>query len=73
LGRGVEGEAKEVSLIWSDDGLKECPGCGATVGVGIMSLAATCPIDGYYYVDLVEGRGWYSSREAYGRGDPCIK
>lgn len=51
-------------MIWSEKSVSECPGCGATVAVGIMSLAATCEFDGYYYVDIDEGRGWYSSREA---------
>ncbi len=54
-------------LTWND--VTECPGCGATVAVGIMSLCATCRYCGYYYVDVNEGRGWYSSPEAYGRGD----
>ena len=60
-------------MVWSEDSISECPGCGATVAVGIMSLAATCKIDGYYYVDIPGRRGWYSSREAYERGDNTIK
>ena len=59
-------------MIWSDTSITECPGCGATVGVGIMSLAATCKIDGFYYVDTIYGRGWYSSRQAYERGDAAL-
>ena len=55
-------------MVWADTSISECPGCGCTVAVGIMSLSATCPIDGYYYVDVTEGRGWYSSRETYERG-----
>jgi hypothetical protein len=51
----------------------ECPGCGATVGVGLMSLAVTCKIDGFYYADVAPHRGWYSSREAYERGDGPIQ
>jgi hypothetical protein len=56
-------------MVWSDSSIAECPGCGKTVAVGILSLATTCPIDGYYYVDLEWYRGWYFSREAYERGD----
>ena len=56
-------------MVWSEDSVSECPGCGATVAVGIMSLSATCPIDGYYYVDIDKDRGWYTSREGYERGD----
>lgn len=59
-------------MIWSDESISECPGCGATVAVGIMSLSATCRIDGYYYADVPEARGWYSSREAYERGESRI-
>lgn len=56
-----------MSICWS--GPFECPGCGATVSVGVMSLSVTCKIDGYYYADVDPGRGWYSSRDAYQRGD----
>jgi hypothetical protein len=49
-------------MAWSEQSVSECPGCGATVAVGIMSLAAVCRIDGYYYVDIEAWRGWYSSR-----------
>lgn len=52
-------------LIWSSTGVSECPGCGATVVVGIMSLAATCRICGMYYVDIDSYRGWYSSQKAF--------
>ena len=61
-----------MTLVWSEQGVSECPGCGAIVAVGVMSLCATCPIDGYYYVDLEGARGWYTSREAYERGDAPI-
>jgi hypothetical protein len=60
-------------LVWSDNSISECPGCGATVVVGILSLAATCRIDGYYYVDVDQERGWYSSREAYAVGAEPLK
>ena len=74
---GVGGVMKEPlnhgPMIWSDTGITECPGCGATVTVGVMSLCATCKIDGYYYVNVDEWRGWYSSREAYERGDPPVR
>lgn len=60
-------------MVWSEQSISECPGCGATVVVGIMSLAATCRIDGFYYVDLDEWRGWYTSRAAYERGDAPVK
>jgi len=56
-------------LIWSNDSVRECPGCGATVAVGIMSLCATCRVDDYFYVDAGEDRGWYSSMQAFVRGD----
>jgi hypothetical protein len=67
--------------VWSEQSVSECPGCGATVAVGIMSLAATCKIDGYYYVDIdhirhkngLRRRGWYSSREAYERGAEPVR
>jgi hypothetical protein len=59
-------------LVWSDKSVSECPGCGATVAVGIMSLAATCAC-GFYYVDTNEGRGWYYSREHYQSGAAPIK
>ena len=65
-------EVKAWTLIWSDTSISECPGCGATVVVGIMSLCATCPYDGFYYVDVNETRGWYSSREAYRDGEPKL-
>jgi hypothetical protein len=55
-------------LVWSDASVSECPGCGATVAVGIMSLAATCAC-GMYYVDIHEGRGWYFSQRHYARGE----
>lgn len=60
-----------MSLIWSDSSIAECPSCGATVRVGIMSLATSCSC-GMYYVDINDGRGWYNSREAYERGDEKI-
>jgi hypothetical protein len=59
-------------IVWSDTSTSECPGCGATVVVAIMSLSATCPIDGYYYVDTREYRGWYSSCAAFERGDQRV-
>ena len=46
----------------------ECPGCGATCAIGIMSLACTCKYCGLYYADVNASRGWYSSREAYEKG-----
>ena len=58
-------------LTWSDKSISNCPGCGTTVVVGIMSLCATCDC-GKYYVDTNEHRGWYSSREAYERGEAPI-
>jgi hypothetical protein len=59
-------------LVWSDTSISECPGCGATVVVGIMALAATCRYDGFYYADVAECRGWYSSQNAFTRGDPKL-
>lgn len=59
-------------LVWSDTSVSECPGCGATVAVGIMSLAATCDC-GFYYVDVDGYRGWYYSREHYRRGGAPVK
>jgi hypothetical protein len=56
------------TLVWSDTSISECPGCGATVAVGIMSLCATCRFCGMYYVDVNEGRGWYFSRQHYEYG-----
>ena len=60
-------------MVWSEKSISECPGCGATVAVGIMSLVATCKVDGYVYVDIDERRGWYSSYEAYARGDAPVR
>jgi hypothetical protein len=57
-------------MVWSEDSVSECPSCGATIAVGIMSLCATCPYDGFYYVDVNEYRGWYSSKAAYENGMP---
>ncbi len=59
-------------LIWSDNSVTECPGCGKTIIVGIMSLCATCPYDGFFYVDTSSSRGWYSSQQAYYRGDGAL-
>lgn len=58
-----------MTLVWN---ILECPGCGATVTVGICSLAASCKIDGYFYVDVASHRGWYSSRAAFEAGNPRI-
>jgi hypothetical protein len=60
-------------LVWSDTSISECPGCGATIVVGIMSLCATCPYDGYFYVDASPLSAWYSSPEAFRRGDPPLQ
>jgi hypothetical protein len=29
-------------MVWSERSVSECPGCGATVAVNVLSLAATC-------------------------------
>ncbi len=58
-------------MTWN--GPTECPGCGATIGVGIMSLSATCKFDGFYFVDIAECGGWYTSQDAYMRGDAAIR
>lgn len=60
------------AMVWSDTSICECPGCGATVVVGIMSLCATCRACGLYYVDVPGWRGWYWSRAAYESGAPAI-
>jgi hypothetical protein len=58
------------TLVWSDSSISECPGCGATVVVGIMSLCATCAC-GMYYVDADGWRGWYYSPAHFaGGGEP---
>jgi hypothetical protein len=59
-------------LVWSETSISECPGCGATIAVGIMSLCATCRFCGMFYVDIDEGRGWYFSPKHYRRGDPPL-
>lgn len=69
--RRIEGRIN-ANLVWSEKSVSECPGCGATVAVGIMSLSATCKVDGYYYADIDGARGWYMSRESYERGDSPI-
>ena len=56
-------------MIWA---IKKCPGCGATVNVEIMSLAARCEC-GLYYADTETHRGWYRSREAYERGEEKLE
>jgi len=58
--------------VWSEDSVSECPGCGATVGVGIMSLCATCKYCGMYYVEPERWRGWYFSREHFESGGERI-
>jgi hypothetical protein len=58
-----------MALVWDT---LECPNCGATVPLGVMSLTAACEIDGFYYVDVDQYRGWYSSRAAYERGDAPV-
>jgi hypothetical protein len=55
-------------MIWSDTSVSECPSCGATVVVGIMSLCATCTC-GMFYADVANFRGWYFSRDHYERGE----
>lgn len=60
------------TLVWNDTGICECPGCGATVIVGIMSLCATCKTCGLFYADVPGHRGWYFSRISYARGAPKI-
>jgi hypothetical protein len=57
--------------IWSDTSTSECPACGATVYVGLMSLATVCAC-GLYYVDTDEWRGWYYSVEYFMRGGAPI-
>jgi hypothetical protein len=69
-------------LVWDDASISECPGCGGTVAVGIMSLCASCDYCGFYYVPgyalaskfKPEDRRncWYSSRQAFERGDPAL-
>ena len=61
-------------MVYHEKSISECPGCGCTCVVGIMSLCVTCKIDGYYYVDLDdEVRGWYTSKDAYARGDAPVR
>ena len=57
-----------VTLVWDETAISECPGCGCTVVVGIMSLSATCRYCGFYYVMCEDWRGWYSSRLAFAMG-----
>jgi hypothetical protein len=61
-----------MTMVWSDTSVSECPGCGATVAVGVMSLCATCAC-GFYYVDAPKWRGWYFSREHYENGGEPVK
>lgn len=61
-----------MTLVWSETSISECPGCGGTVVVGIMSLCATCRTCGMYYVDTETHRGWYFSRAAYENGAPPV-
>ena len=56
------------TLMWDDTSISECPSCGATAHVGIMSLSATCAC-GMYYADVTGRRGWYFSRECYEKGE----
>lgn len=62
-----------MTMAWDYSSISECPGCGATVTVGIMSLCATCKIDGYYYVDCRPHSGWYYSREHFVSGGAKIQ
>jgi hypothetical protein len=57
-----------VSLVWGDRSISECPGCGKTIVVGIMSLCATCPC-GMFYMDCEPHTGWYYSNQHFLRGD----
>jgi len=58
-------------MIWDTSSVSECPGCGATLAVGIMSLCATCRFCGMYYVDCRPHTGWYYSRQHFlGGGEP---
>jgi hypothetical protein len=57
-------------MCWNDP--EECPNCGRINAVGIMSLAKTCEC-GFYLVDIREGRGWYTSRDAYENGEAPVK
>lgn len=52
------------NLVWDTH---ECPSCGATVPIRVMSLAATCAC-GMVYVDSLDGRGWYFSWPHYVSG-----
>ena len=63
-------DAVLAAMRWAGDP-PPCPNCGAQNYVGIMSLAATCPC-GYYWVDVRDGKGWYTSRESYMRGEKPI-
>lgn len=55
-------------IVWD---AHQCPNCGTSVGVGCMSLAATCKC-GYYLVDAYSVNGWWSSFESYQKGEPKV-
>ena len=53
-------------LVWDT---YPCPNDGTEVPMKIMSLCCTCPKCGAFYVNDLEGRGWYASSAAYYRGE----
>ena len=56
------------TLVWE---ATECPSCGATVSVGLMSLAATCAC-GIVYVAAGRDPGWYYSWPHYASGEEPV-
>jgi hypothetical protein len=52
------------TLVWD---VIECPSCGASVGLRIMSLVANCAC-GMVYVEAAQDRGWYFSWPHYVSG-----
>jgi hypothetical protein len=55
-------------MVWSRTTTVRCPGCGRHLTTS--RCAATCPVDGWYYVNFDELRGWYRSEDAFGQGRP---
>ena len=58
-------------MVWIPTTTVRCPGCGRLLTTS--RCAATCPVDGWYYVNFDELRGWYRSEDAFAQGAPAVE
>jgi hypothetical protein len=56
------------TLVWDT---VECPSCGATVAIGLMSMAVECAC-GMIYVMRIGTDGWYYSWPHYASGEAPV-